>query len=70
MQRVAAGEYRVTIILVPGKKHPLDIPAPDLLKGRYADPAISKFHVTVEKKDLNEAPDIQVEMPKAKPKGK
>ncbi len=56
-----AGEYRVTVLLVPGKKHPLDLPVSDLLKGRYSDPAKSKILFTVEKKDLNEVPEIRVE---------
>jgi hypothetical protein len=66
-----AGEYAVTIILVPPRKNPLDVPVPDRLRGRYADPNSSKIHFTVEKRDLNEVPEIRVELVtpgKAKPK--
>jgi len=63
-----AGEYAVTILLVPPKKGPLDTQAPDQLRGRYANPASSNIHVTVEKKELNEVPDIHVEYTPAKPK--
>ena len=65
-----AGDYRVTVLLVPGKRHPLDLPVPDLLKGRYADPATSQILFTVEKKDLNEVPDIHVELTKDNPNAK
>ena len=57
------GEYAVTILWVPQKKNPLDTQAPDKLKGRYANPSKSKIRFTVEKKDLNEVPDIRVEIP-------
>jgi hypothetical protein len=57
------GEYAVTILWVPQKKNPLGTQAPDRLKGRYANPAKSKIRFTVEKKDLNEVPDIRVVIP-------
>jgi hypothetical protein len=63
-----AGEYAVTILLVPPKKGPLDTQAPDRLKGKYANPKDSKIRVTVEKKELNEVPEIRLEVPQAKPK--
>jgi hypothetical protein len=63
-----AGEYSVTILLVPPRKNPLDTQAPDQLKGRYANPTTSKIRFTVEKRESNEVPDIRVELTAAKPK--
>jgi hypothetical protein len=57
------GEYAITIEWHSPNANPFagKKETPDLLDGRYKDPAASKIHFTVEKKPANEVPTISVQ---------
>lgn len=51
------GEYRATVVWpTPPPDHSPDLPGPDRLRGRYADPKTSKWRIKVDDKPLELEP--------------
>lgn len=57
---VPCGTYAITVFWQRPQTNPYDGDGPDILAGRYNDPAASKLTFTVEPKSSNVVPEIKV----------